>query len=120
MEEKYKMDKSIFYFGPYYSNGMYTDIKKAMITLARYKFAGKMVTHVGDLRVLELGCNEGMGSYFFMQMPNCKEYVGIDVDREVISWGLERVKPDGEKYGKKVDFIEADFLKPLKFVGGYR
>lgn len=111
------MDKEKFSFGLYYSDGMRKDIKKSMVTLARYKFAAKMAAHVENLRVLELGCNEGLGAYFFMQMPNCGEYVGVDANKEAISWGLENVRPDGQGYGKKVDFVNADFLKPMELGG---
>lgn len=107
------MNKSIFQLGPYYSGGIWTDVKKSMITLARYKFCTKMLEYVSGLKVLELGCNEGLGAYFFMQMPNCVEYLGCDINKQAIEWGLDNVKPQAEKYEKRVEFMEANFLSPL-------
>jgi len=107
------MNENIFSFGPYYSGGLRTDIKKSMITLARYKFCGKMLEYVRGLKVLELGCNEGLGAHFFMQMDNCTEYLGCDINREAIEWGLKNVKPQARREEIKVDFLEADFLEPL-------
>lgn len=112
------MDKKLFCFGEYYSDGIYTDIKKSMITLARYKFASKMLEYKKDFRILELGCNEGVGTFFFTQMPNCVEYVGVDINREAIKWGTNNIKPNAEQLGKKVSFLEADFLGG-ELGGGY-
>lgn len=107
------MNKDIFELGPYYSNGMYTDIKKSMITLSRYKFVSKMLEYKEKLKILELGCNEGLGAYFFMQLSNCLEYVGVDIDKKAIQWGLEKVKPEAELYKKRVEFLQEDFLEPV-------
>ncbi len=70
------LEDKLFCLEPYYSSGMYGDIKKSMITLARYKFVSKMLRHMERLRVLELGCNEGIGAYFFC---NCRIVWNIQV-----------------------------------------
>lgn len=70
------MNKNVFQLGLYYSSGIQTDIKKTMITLAKYKFVGKMLERKKGLKVLKLGCNEALGSYFFTQMDNCIGYAG--------------------------------------------
>ena len=41
------MHKTHIEFGPYYSEGYLQDVKKSMITLARYKFASKMLEELG-------------------------------------------------------------------------
>lgn len=102
------MHKTHIEFGPYYSEGYLQDVKKSMITLARYKFASKMLEYKENLKVLELGCNEGVGAYFFMQMANCDAYVGVDIDENNLYWANQKVKPHKEIYGKKAEFIQGD------------
>lgn len=104
-----------FRLGPYYSGGMYTDIKKSMITLARYKFAAKMLEHKENVSVLELGCNEGIGAYFFMQMKNCNAYAGVDKNNEAVQWCMENVLTEAKKYNTNVKFYEEDITKQVKF-----
>lgn len=96
--------------GPYYSEGYLNDVKKSMITLARYKFASKLLEYKEHTRVLELGCNEGMGAFFFMQMPGCEEYIGVDLDEEKLEWANRAVRPYQEKYQKKVRFCKGDIV----------
>ncbi|MGN0141589.1 MAG: class I SAM-dependent methyltransferase [Roseburia sp.] len=96
--------------GEYYSEGFLHDVKKTMITLSRYKFASKMMEYRTHIKVLELGCSEGIGAYFFMQLPNCDEYVGVDIDEEKLAWANAMVKPHQERYGKKIDFIKGDII----------
>ncbi len=113
------MHENFVQFGPYYSEEYLRDVKKFMITLARYKFAGKMLEHRDYIKVLELGCNEGLGAYFFMQMENCHEYVGVDINEDNLQWANQKVKPYRVKYGKKLEFIKGDITnKSHDFVKG--
>ncbi len=40
------------------------DIKNLGFNFARYKFCSKMIDNYRDISVLELGCNEGLGTLF--------------------------------------------------------
>lgn len=70
--------------GKYYSYTIRGDIKHLGFSFSRYKFASKLARFHNSFEVLELGCSEGLGAYFFSQMKNCKGYLGIDFDQEAI------------------------------------
>lgn len=102
MKEKQKMEG--FQLGPYYSSNMQLDIKHLTISFARYKFISKLFRFEENYKILELGCTEGIGSFFFMQSNNCSLYKGVDFDRNAISWAKSNLAK------KNIIFLEEDFL----------
>lgn len=91
--------------GDYYSSSVRYDIKHFMMILSRYKFVSKLLLYKKDIRILELGCSEGLGGVFFSQNGNLKEYVGIDFDQDAIQSAIENF---GRMPG--VQFYNADFM----------
>lgn len=75
-----------FELGKYYKYTLCRDIKHVLFTLSRYKFVSKLMAYKDTLRVLELGCNEALGSILLQQNNNLKEYVGVDFDARAIEW----------------------------------
>ena len=71
------------------------------IKLARYKFAAKMLS--SDDTLLDLGCGNGFGSYFFSRF--CREVTGMDLYSQI---------PDASSRfkDKNVNFITGDILSP--------
>ena len=57
----------------------------------RYEFA-RDVCH--DKRVLDYGCGYGLG---FEALPDCREYVGVDVDGESIQWAKKNLSSKHQK-----------------------
>lgn len=90
--------------GRYYSSQLQGDIKHMLFTLARYKFASKMVRFEKELEVLELGCQEGLGALCFLQNTNLKRYLGVDFDAYAINWSEENLPY------KQLEFLATDFL----------
>lgn len=87
------------------------DIKRFLFTFARYKFATKMMANGNWLTVLELGCNDGLGTLMFAQLENVRKVIGIDYDADSIQWAKGNLQNDN------LEFIEGDFLSGGKFAG---
>ena len=75
------VEKEAVEFGSYFSFQLRNNIKHLLYTFSRYKFAVEMI---GDAEksVLELGCNEGIGTLFFAQNNN--KVKAVDFDSEAI------------------------------------
>lgn len=81
------------------------DIKHILFTFSRYKFVAKMIENRENSSILELGCNEGLGTLFFQQIvKNYRKIVGIDLDNDAIKWAKEHIK------AKNINFIEDNFI----------
>ena len=93
------------------SHAMKTDMKHFLFTFARYKFVMKMLTGQ-DLSVLELGCNDGLGTMFFEQSGRCSRVAGVDFDTDSIQWAKENLSSG------ITSFYEADFLKTDNYPRG--
>lgn len=77
-----------FSFGPYYSYQFRNTPRHVLFTLSRYKFAAKMVGV--DKNVLELGCNEGLGSYYLSEFS--AHVHGVDFDEAAITWAQSNLE----------------------------
>jgi len=79
-----------FSFGPYYSYQLHETPRHILFTLARYKFAAKMIG--AGKKVLELGCNEGLGSYYLSEFSD--SVTGVDFDERAVTWAQEHYEKD--------------------------
>lgn len=77
------------------------DFKHFMISLSRYKFAGKMLD--GKKRLLEVGCNTGFKTMLFSQFVDV--VVGVDYEEEAIQCANKRFADEKRSY------ICADIMK---------
>lgn len=64
-------------------HAMKTDMKHFLFTFARYKFVMKMMTGT-DLAVLELGCNDGLGTMFFD--ADAIEWAKVNLETDILSF----------------------------------
>ena len=74
-------------FGGYYSYQFRNTPRHILFSLSRYKFAGKMIGN--NKKVLELGCNEGLGSHFLAEFAT--KVVGVDFDEKAIAWAQKKL-----------------------------
>lgn len=88
----------------YSSYAIKKDMKHFLFMFARYKFAMKMIANREELKVLELGCNDGLGTMMFEQSGKCKQVIGVDFDHNSIDWAQQNLNSD------ITHFIEEDFL----------
>lgn len=71
-------------------------------TMARYKFAGRLVKRTD--RVLDIGCGAGIGSHLLTQFA--KHVIGSDIDSQSIKNCNKWVKQPN------LEFVEEDMLDP--------
>ncbi len=90
-------------FGSYFSNQFHTDVRHFLFTLSRYKFAAKMLGDFPRKTVLELGCNEGIGTAMLAQVA--KEVLAVDFDRRAIECACHNLE-----FLNNADFLCEDFL----------
>jgi 2-polyprenyl-3-methyl-5-hydroxy-6-metoxy-1,4-benzoquinol methylase len=103
-----------FSLGPYNSSGLVGDPKRVGFLFARYKFVAKMLE--GHERVLEVGCQEGLGSMVVAQ--SVKQLVAVDFYRPHIESCLARLKD----VTKNIEFRGHDMIGgPVegRFTGAY-
>ena len=89
----------------YYSYGMDHDIKHLGFIFARYKFAAKLIVGKENANILELGCNSGLGSQFFIQNDDVHQYLGVDFDDSAIAYALDTFGSD------KISFMNDDLCE---------
>jgi len=67
-------------FGKYISHWINKTPRRLFFALSYYNFAAKIIGN--NKKVLDIGCNEGLGTYFLSQ--KCGFAKGIDFDKEAI------------------------------------
>jgi len=86
--------------GPSTTSSFRDDPKHLLFTLARYKFAAKLIGDDHDRDVLEVGCSEGLATALLAQVA--RSVVAIDFDAAAIDWAQRHAIGD-------VRFRQADF-----------
>jgi 2-polyprenyl-3-methyl-5-hydroxy-6-metoxy-1,4-benzoquinol methylase len=92
--------EEIFSVGPYFSYQFRHSPRHVLFSLARYKFALKMIG--ADKEILELGCSDGLGTYYLAEFA--KKIDGVDFDDSSISWAVKNFA-GGKMHFKCDDFI---------------
>lgn len=120
LKVKKQFDNRELSLGRDWSYNIYNDPKRLGFVLSRYKFASRMAC--AAKRVLELGCNEGIGIPILSEFS--KTYLGVDVDNEAIqvarkNWGSNKVSlitDDflGKKYGEFDSIVCFDVIEHIK------
>jgi 2-polyprenyl-3-methyl-5-hydroxy-6-metoxy-1,4-benzoquinol methylase len=88
--------------GPYFGHQIRHSPRHLLFTLARYKFAARMLAPNRKLRVLEVGCSEGLGTAMLAEAGH--RVTGIDGDGEAIAQATRVMARDG------LDFVHANFI----------
>jgi 2-polyprenyl-3-methyl-5-hydroxy-6-metoxy-1,4-benzoquinol methylase len=114
--------KETIEIGPYFTNAIKNDIRHLMIALARYKFAARIIGDNPKKDVLELGCNEGLGTLCLAQVA--AKTVAVDFDKKAIKWakknfsnsGLEYIYEDflGKNFGKFDAVVSIDVIEHIE------
>jgi len=68
--------------GPYFSKQVKDQTRHLLFVLARYKFAARLLPEGRPLKVLELGCNEGMGGLMLIERGH--QLTALDFDTAAI------------------------------------
>lgn len=88
--------------GSYFAHQLLYNPRHILFTFSRYKFAARLLGETKKRRVLELGCNEGLGTLLLAQ--TAKEVVGIDFDKRAIRWAQDNLRRNN------LTFVNDDFL----------
>lgn len=86
----------------YFTHQVLHNPRHLLFTLSRYKAAAKMLPRYRDCSVLELGCNEGLGSLVLAE--NATALTGVDFDAPGIEWAQANLTDP------KLSFVSDDFL----------
>lgn len=95
---------------PKISSTMRTSLTGMLFILARYKFGMQMMRNRRGLKIIDFGCNDGIGDLMIRQNIDAESILGVDFDADAIKWAKENLEDD------ILHFEEADFLG--KFFGG--
>jgi 2-polyprenyl-3-methyl-5-hydroxy-6-metoxy-1,4-benzoquinol methylase len=97
-----------FELGRYFSYQLINTPRHLLFTMSRYKFAAKMLPQGERIKVLELGCQEGLGTLLLAEAGH--NVLGIDFDKEAIIHAKKSIKKDNISF-KYADFIGKRFGK---------
>lgn len=86
--------------GPYFAHQFVKMPKHVLFTLARYKFAAKMISP--GATILELGCNEGIGTLLLAE--TAERVVAVDFDTAANAYAKEHLE------FSKIEFVADDFI----------
>jgi 2-polyprenyl-3-methyl-5-hydroxy-6-metoxy-1,4-benzoquinol methylase len=88
--------------GPYFSYQILNNTSHILFTLSRYKFASRMLPLEPGVTVLELGCNEGLGTMLLAEKAG--DVLGVDFDDKAIA------QASAHMLKQNVRFLHADFM----------
>ncbi len=89
--------------GPYFGHQIRNSPRHLLFTLSRYKFAAKMLPQNQRLKVLEIGCSEGIGSLLLAEIGH--DVLAVDMDKKAIECANRTIhKPN-------ITYKNADILK---------
>jgi len=107
--------------GPYFSQQVKYQTRHLLFVLARYKFAARLLPEARPLRVLELGCNEGLGGLLLIERGH--QLTAVDFDESAIASaerafgdsGIRWVCDDflGKKYGEHDAVVSIDVIEHI-------
>ncbi|MBF0595743.1 MAG: class I SAM-dependent methyltransferase [Candidatus Omnitrophica bacterium] len=107
------ISEDYFSLGPVNSEVIIKDTKHFLFTLARYKFAAKML--VRSSHIIEVGCGEGLGILSFLSETKAK-VTGLDFDAPQIAYDNKNIIPHAKG---RATFACHDFVNgPYKGVKG--
>lgn len=105
-------EKSIT-LGPHTSFQYNNSRRHLLYSMARYKFAMKMLTggiKNESMSILDLGCSDGFGTYYVSEFAT--KTTGVDFDEEAIQYAKSAFEKNDS-----IEFIEDNFLN--KYYGKY-
>lgn len=106
--KKWELQKSFFIpeavkLGPTYSYLLLHTPRQLLFAYARYKFAARLIGEFPKVDILELGCNEGIGTLLLAEYGH--SVTAVDFDQKAVQWAKKNL---GKK--KNISYKYGDFL----------
>lgn len=98
---KKDLKKQTLRLGPYYSQILDTP-RHFLFAMSRYKFAARMLPQNKKIRILELGCQEGIGALLLGEAGH--QVLGVDFDKDAILYAQNNIIKNN------ISFRSADFM----------
>lgn len=102
IDELFEKNEKPLELGRYVSYWYHKSPRRMLHSLSYYKFAAKLIG--SNKRVLDIGCNEGLGSWLIAK--ECGFCYGMDFDGEAIQTAQKNFKDPSIQFGCE-DFLEA-------------
>lgn len=94
--------ENTFSLGPYFAHQVLHTPRHLLFTLARYKFAARLLPQDSPINVLELGCAEGLGTLLLAE--NGHRVTAVDFDESAIRHARESID------NQRITFLARDFV----------
>lgn len=104
---KKDLKKQTLRLGPYYSQILDTP-RHFLFAMSRYKFVARMLPQNKKIRVLELGCQEGVGALLLGEAGH--QVLGVDFDKDAILYAQNNIIKNNLSF-RSADFIGKRFGK---------
>jgi len=111
-----------FQLGPYFSYQVLNTPRHLLFTMSRYKFAARMLPQDKNIKILELGCQEGLGTLLLAEAGH--KVLGVDFDKDAIRHAQNSIKKDnisfrwadfiGKRFGKFRAVVSLDVIEHIK------
>lgn len=119
---KKELKKQIVQLGPYFSYQVLDTPRHFLFSMSRYKFAARMLPQHKKVKVLEFGCQEGLGTLMLGESGH--QILGVDFDKEAIMHAQNSIKKSnmsfcaanflGRRFGKFQAVISLDVIEHIK------
>lgn len=96
------MGQVTFTLGPYFADQLLNKPRHLLFSLSRYKFASRLLPADRPVKVLELGCAEGIGTLLLAE--NGHQVTAIDFDANAIKYAQQSIR------NERITFLADDFV----------
>lgn len=93
--------------GPHFTYNLLHAPRHLLFSFSRYKFAARLIGESPKVNILELGCNEGLGTLLLAE--NFHNVTAVDFDKDAIQWA----KSNLEKDNSNIVFKHDNFLRKI-------
>lgn len=95
--------------GPYYTFNLLNAPRHILFSYSRYKFAARLIGEVPKVNILELGCNEGLGTLLLAE--DSHKVTAVDFDADAILWAKSNLEIKDNIIFKCDDFLGKNYGK---------
>lgn len=95
--------------GPYFTYNLLHAPRHLLFSFSRYKFAARLIGESPSVNILELGCNEGLGTLLLAE--SLHRVTAVDFDKDAIQWAKSNLEKKDNIVFKHDDFLGKSYGK---------